>query len=134
MKFYNINNAPKPREIVFEEKPKQTGVGFVSIGTRIRGLLTHNKLDLSGVNVSDDYDIPPDKDDKEYLKDVPYDESQDFMDKLDAVDKIETISSKLNESVEEQVSNQLNASKHNKIKSDLDGTPPPTSTAEGGTE
>lgn len=134
MKFYNINTAPKTGEVVFEGKPKQTGVGFVSIGTRIRGLLTKNQLDLSGVNVSDDYDVSPGLDDKEYTKDIPYDETQDFMDKLDAVDKMETISSKLTESLEEQVSSQVEASKKNKKSVLSESTSPSMSTAEGGTE
>ena len=58
MEFFNINTAPsKTLEVQFEGKPKNTGVGFVSIGTRIRGLLTKNQLDLSGVNITDDYDV-----------------------------------------------------------------------------
>lgn len=136
MKFYNINTYPgKTREVVFSSKPKASGVGFVSIGQRIRGLLTNNKLDLSGVNVSDDYDVAPDLDDKEYTKDVPFDETQDYMDKLDVADKIETISSKINENLEEQVSKQVATSKNKKDSvSSTSSSIPPTSTTEGGTE
>lgn len=135
MKFFNINTYPgKTREVVFSSKPKASGVGFVSIGQRIRGLLTNNKLDLSGVNVSDDYDVPPDLEDKEYTKDVPFDETQDYMDKLDVADKIETISSKVNENLEEQVLKQVATSKNNKSVSSNTNIAPPTSTTEGGTE
>lgn len=136
MKYYNINNYPgKTREVVFSSKPKATGVGFVSIGQRIRGLLTNNKLDLSGVNVSDDYDVPPDLDDKEYTKDINYDETQDYMDKLDVADKIETISSKINSNLEEQVLNKVATSKKNKESvSSIINITPPTSTDEVGTE
>lgn len=135
MKFFNINNSPVSEEVIFEGKPKATGVGFVSIGTRIRGLLSNNKLDLTGVNVSDDYDVPPNQeDDSVYTKDVNYDETQDFMDKLDVADKVETVSSKLNQSLEEQVSTLKATSEKNKKSVSSETNLPSMSTAEGGTE
>lgn len=135
MKFFNINNSPVTEEVIFEGKPKATGVGFVSIGTRIRGLLSNNKLDLTGVNVSDDYDVPPNQeDDSVYTKDVNYDETQDFMDKLDVADKVETVSSKLNQSLEEQVSTLKATSEKNKKSVSSEINSPSMSTTEGGTE
>ena len=56
MNFVSFSDLPISREVTFETKTRATGVGFVTIGQRIRGLLCNNKLDLSGVNVSDDYD------------------------------------------------------------------------------
>lgn len=135
MKFFNINNSPVSEEVVFEGKPKATGVGFVSIGTRIRGLLSNNKLDLTGVNVSDDYDVSPNQeDDSVYTKDINYDETQDFMDKLDVADKVETVSSKLNQSLEEQVSTIKATSEKNKKSVSSESNSPSMSTTEGGTE
>lgn len=135
MKFFNINTAPKKTlEKEFEGKLKHTGVGFISLGTRIRGLLANNKLDLTGVEISDDYDIAPgSEDDKVYEKDVPYDETQDYMDKIDVLEKSSEISSKLSNNVEEQLSEKIKNAKE-KNSSVLSEKTPPTSTGEAGTE
>lgn len=135
MKFFNINTAPEETfEKAFEGKPKQTGVGFVSLGTRIRGLLANNKLDLSGVDISDDYDIPPgSEDEKVYEKDVSYDETQDYMDKIDVLEKQSEISSKLSKNVEEQLNEKIKNAKKESNSVSSEKTPP-TSTTEGGTE
>lgn len=116
MEFFNINNAPISREVTFETKTKATGVGFVTLGQRIRGLLTNNRLDLSGVNTSDDYDDEA-KDGKWSDDDkLKYDDSQDFMDKLDVADAIENVSSRLSESIEETVENNKATSNEEKNK------------------
>lgn len=135
MKFFNINTAPEETfEKAFEEKPKQTGVGFVSLGTRIRGLLANNKLDLTGVEISDDYDIPPgSEDEKVYEKDVSYDETQDYMDKIDVLEKQSEISSKLSKNVEEQLNEKIKNAKKESSSVSSEITPP-MSTGEAGTE
>lgn len=135
MKFFNINTAPvETFEKAFEGKPKQTGVGFVSLGTRIRGLLANNKLDLTGVEISDDYDIAPGSDDdKVYEKDVAYDETQDFLDKIDVLEKSSEISSRLSNNVEEQLSEKIKNAKENSKSVSSEKTPP-TSTDVVGTE
>lgn len=108
--------------MTFETKSHATGVGFITLGQRIRGLLTNNKLDLSGVKFSEDYD--DEAKDGKWIDDdkLDYDETQEFMDKLDVADKIDTISSKLESSVEEAVSNAKATSKKNKesVSSDTD--------------
>lgn len=107
MEFVNINTAEKYEGSKFEEKTRITGVGFVTLGQRIRGLLVNNKLDLSGVNSSDDYDdLNQDNSDWKNEKDFPYDETQDFMDKLDLADKIDTISERIEDNLSEQVAEQ----------------------------
>lgn len=107
MEFVNINTAEKYVGKKFEEKTRITGVGFVTLGQRIRGLLVNNKLDLSGVNSSDDYDdLNQDNSDWKNEKDFPYDETQDFMDKLDLADKIDTISERIEDNLSEQVAEQ----------------------------
>lgn len=107
MEFVNINTAKKYEGTRFEEKTRITGVGFVTLGQRIRGLLVNNKLDLSGVNSSEDYDdLNVEKSDWKDEKDFPYDETQDFMDKLDLADKIDTISERIEDNLSEQVAEQ----------------------------
>lgn len=124
MKFVSFSNLPISREVTFETKSHATGVGFVTLGQRIRGLLTNNKLDLSGVRFNEDYD--DDAKDGKWIDDdkLNYDETQEFMDKLDVADKVETISSRLEESIEEQVSNAKATSKENKksVSSELGST------------
>lgn len=106
MNFVSFSDLPISREVTFETKTRASSVGFVTIGQRIRGLLCNNKLDLSGVNVSDDYD--DNAKDGKWTDDekLNYDETQDFMDKLDVADKIDNISSRLETNIEEAVSKQ----------------------------
>ena len=114
MNFVSFSNLPISKQVTFDTKTRATAVGFVTIGQRIRGLLCNNKLDLSGVNVSDDYD--DDAKDNKWIDDdkLGYDETQDFMDKLDVADKIDNISSRLESNIEEAVSNNIATSKENK--------------------
>lgn len=118
MEFFNVNNHPVSRQVTFETKTRATGVGFVSLGQRIRGLLSNNKLDLSGVNTSDDYDdIAEDgkwKDDDS----LKYDESQDFLDKIDASEMIDNISEKVRSNISETMSNKKEALKNEQKSSD----------------
>lgn len=118
MKFYNMNNSPKAVEVEFKTKTAVTGLGFVTIGQRIRGLLSNNVLDLTGVQQVDDYDDNPVEETWQQEKDVAYDETQDFMDKLDLADKSEIVSSRLEENIEEQISSMKSAkSKQKEVSS-----------------
>lgn len=111
MIFCNLYNKPKTKLETSDSKTRVTSVGFVTLGARIRGLLVNNKLDVSGVNQLDDYDDNPINEDWKSEKDVPYDESQDFMDKLDLVDKAEEVSQRIKDSVEAELQEKTTKSK-----------------------
>lgn len=130
VKFVNVFNKPKAEGVVFEGKTRVTGVGYVTLGQRIRGLLTNNRLDLSGVKTVDDYDDNPKNEEWSTEKDVDYDETQDFLDKIDLADKEASIVSKLEESVETQISDLKAKTKTSKEVdvSSVDELPPEATT------
>jgi len=111
MIFCNLYNKPKTKLEISDSKTRVTSVGFVTLGARIRGLLVNNKLDVSGVSQVDDYDDNPKDEDWKSEKDVPYDESQDFMDKIDLVDKTEEVSQRIKDSVEAELQDKTTKSK-----------------------
>lgn len=111
MIFCNLYNKPKTKLETSDSKTRVTSVGFVTLGARIRGLLVNNQLDVSGIKQVDDYDDNPKDEDWKSEKDVPYDESQDFMDKIDLVDKTEEVSQRIKDSVEAELQDKKTKSK-----------------------